>query len=126
MRLAQQYSNTTLDTEYRKGMLGAAHVLAMDSKNLLDVVDAIRIRYPHINENVFKANSCISESEEYTASNDSLEKQDMTKSSDSSLSYPTDLPSSPKAVSCTFVPLHSHSQTSSASSSINMGHPVGS
>lgn len=30
-------------------MLGAAHVLAMDSKNLLDVVDAIRIRYPHIN-----------------------------------------------------------------------------
>lgn len=31
-------------------MLGAAHVLAMDSKNLLDVVDAIRIRYPHINK----------------------------------------------------------------------------
>ncbi|GJQ76496.1 hypothetical protein Trydic_g2203 [Trypoxylus dichotomus] len=49
MRLAQHYSNTTLDAEYRKGMLGAAHVLAMDSKNLLDVVDAIRMRYPHIN-----------------------------------------------------------------------------
>lgn len=31
-------------------MLGAAHVLAMDSKNLLDVVDAIRIRYPQINK----------------------------------------------------------------------------
>lgn len=31
-------------------MLGAAHVLAMDSKNLLDVVDTIRIRYPHINK----------------------------------------------------------------------------
>lgn len=26
-------------------MLGAAHVLAMDSKNLLDVVDSIRIRF---------------------------------------------------------------------------------
>ncbi|KAK9701466.1 FERM N-terminal domain [Popillia japonica] len=37
MRLAQNYSNTTLDAEYRKGMLGAAHVLAMDSKNLLDL-----------------------------------------------------------------------------------------
>lgn len=30
-------------------MLSAAHVLAMDSKNLLDVVDANRIRYPHLN-----------------------------------------------------------------------------
>lgn len=29
-------------------MLSAAHVLAMDSKNLLDVVDAIRIKYPEI------------------------------------------------------------------------------
>nr|XP_022914028.1 focal adhesion kinase 1 isoform X5 [Onthophagus taurus] len=49
MKLAQQYSNTTLDSEYRKGMLGAAHVLAMDSKNLLDVVDAMRMKYPQIN-----------------------------------------------------------------------------
>lgn len=30
-------------------MLGAAHVLAMDSKNLLDVIDAIRIRFPQVN-----------------------------------------------------------------------------
>lgn len=29
-------------------MLAAAHVLAMDAKNLLDVVDCIRERYPHI------------------------------------------------------------------------------
>lgn len=28
-----------------RGMLSAAHVLAMDAKNLLDVVDAIRQRY---------------------------------------------------------------------------------
>lgn len=44
MKLAQQYSTTTLDTEYRKSMLQAAHVLAMDSKNLLDVVDTARVQ----------------------------------------------------------------------------------
>lgn len=43
MKLAKQYSTTTMDTEYRRGMLKAAHVLAMDSKNLLDVVDTCRI-----------------------------------------------------------------------------------
>uniref|UniRef100_A0A6E8W1W8 Focal adhesion kinase 1 n=1 Tax=Anopheles coluzzii TaxID=1518534 RepID=A0A6E8W1W8_ANOCL len=48
MRLAQQYSETTLDAEYRKSMLSAAHVLAMDAKNLLDVVDSIRVRYPNL------------------------------------------------------------------------------
>lgn len=29
-------------------MLSAAHVLAMDAKNLLDVVDSVRIRYPQV------------------------------------------------------------------------------
>lgn len=29
-------------------MLAAAHILAMDAKNLLDVVDCIRERHPHI------------------------------------------------------------------------------
>ncbi|XP_021705005.1 focal adhesion kinase 1 isoform X2 [Aedes aegypti] len=48
MRLAQQYSETTLDAEYRKSMLSAAHVLAMDAKNLLDVVDSIRVRFPNL------------------------------------------------------------------------------
>ena len=42
MKLAQQYSNTLMDADYRKGMLRAAHVLAMDSKNLLDSVDNAR------------------------------------------------------------------------------------
>ena len=42
MRLAQQYSTTLLDGDYRKGMLKAAHVLAMDSKNLLDAVENAR------------------------------------------------------------------------------------
>ncbi|XP_052774521.1 focal adhesion kinase 1-like isoform X3 [Mya arenaria] len=43
MKLAQQYSSTAMDGEYRKSMLKAAHVLAMDSKNLLDAVDNARI-----------------------------------------------------------------------------------
>ena len=42
MKLAQHYSTTMLDAEYRKGMLKAAHVLAMDSKHLLDVVDTAK------------------------------------------------------------------------------------
>ncbi|XP_041358012.1 focal adhesion kinase 1-like isoform X2 [Gigantopelta aegis] len=45
MKLAQQYSTTTMDTEYRKGMLKAAHILAVDSKNLLDIVDNARARH---------------------------------------------------------------------------------
>ena len=44
MKLAQQYGSTSMDNEYRKGMLKAAHILAMDSKNLLDVVDKTRLR----------------------------------------------------------------------------------
>ncbi|XP_019755170.2 focal adhesion kinase 1 [Dendroctonus ponderosae] len=46
MKLAQQYSRTTLDAEYRKGMLSTAHILAMDSKNLLDVIDNLRMQHP--------------------------------------------------------------------------------
>lgn len=48
MKLAQSYSSTTHDNVYRKGMLSAAHVLAMDAKNLLDAVDSIRIRFPDV------------------------------------------------------------------------------
>lgn len=33
-------------------MLSAAHILAMDAKNLLDVIDSIRIRYPHVNNQI--------------------------------------------------------------------------
>lgn len=44
MKLAVKYSKTTLDAEYRKGMLGSAHALALDAKNLLDVVDSVRLR----------------------------------------------------------------------------------
>lgn len=31
-------------------MLSAAHVLAMDAKHLLDVVDGIRMRHPEVEE----------------------------------------------------------------------------
>ncbi|XP_047035140.1 focal adhesion kinase 1 isoform X4 [Helicoverpa zea] len=48
MRLAIQYHNTTLHHDYTKNMLAAAHILAMDAKNLLDVVDCIRARHPHV------------------------------------------------------------------------------
>ena len=42
MKLAQKYSSTTLDQEYRRSMLAAAHVLAVDAKHLFDVVDTAR------------------------------------------------------------------------------------
>ncbi|XP_078674910.1 focal adhesion kinase 1-like isoform X11 [Branchiostoma floridae x Branchiostoma belcheri] len=50
MKLAQKYSNTTLDQEYKKGMLQSGHILAMDAKNLLDAVDSARIKSHQINQ----------------------------------------------------------------------------
>lgn len=44
MKLAQKYSSTTVEGEFRKQMLSAGHVLAMNAKNLLDVVDAARTK----------------------------------------------------------------------------------
>lgn len=44
MRLAQENYYTPLLPEYRKGMLKSAHALAMDSKNLLDIVDSARLK----------------------------------------------------------------------------------
>ena len=29
-------------------MLSAAHILAMNAKNLLDVIDNVRIKHPHV------------------------------------------------------------------------------
>lgn len=40
----------------KRGMLSAAHVLAMDAKNLLDVVDTIRKRYESIFAEYFEQN----------------------------------------------------------------------
>ncbi|XP_060679797.1 focal adhesion kinase 1 isoform X3 [Hemiscyllium ocellatum] len=44
MKLAQQYVMTTLQQEYKKQMLTAAHALAVDAKNLLDVIDQARLK----------------------------------------------------------------------------------
>ncbi|XP_031358056.1 focal adhesion kinase 1-like isoform X3 [Photinus pyralis] len=97
MKLAQQYSNTTLDTEYRKGMLGAAHVLAMDSKNLLDVIDAIRIRFPQVDHDFCGQ------------SNEAVSNNDIVYSSNLSLL--------PPPAPCTFVQSPTYTQKVHASSS---------
>lgn len=80
MKLAQSYSHTIADSTYSKyvcltmmpnrlfqyyfriiqlfffrSMLSSAHVLAMDAKNLLDVVDSVRIRYPEVDK-IIKTN----------------------------------------------------------------------
>lgn len=43
MKTAQKYVTTTMADEYKKGMLRAAHALAMDAKHLLDAVDSGRV-----------------------------------------------------------------------------------
>ncbi|KAJ8415747.1 hypothetical protein AAFF_G00403040 [Aldrovandia affinis] len=52
MKLAQQYVMTSLQMDYKKQMLTAAHALAVDAKNLLDVIDQARLKmmgqpWPH-------------------------------------------------------------------------------
>jgi len=54
MKLAQKYNNTTVEADYRKRMLSSAHVLAMDAKNLLDVVDTIRQNYPKVDQLILR------------------------------------------------------------------------
>ncbi|KAM6972970.1 protein tyrosine kinase 2aa [Aplochiton taeniatus] len=44
MKLAQQYMMTSLQQDYKKHMLTAAHALAVDAKNLLDVIDQSRLK----------------------------------------------------------------------------------
>ena len=44
MKNAQKYSRTTVEREYRRVMLQAAHDLVVDAKNLLDTVDSVRLR----------------------------------------------------------------------------------
>ncbi|XP_074102045.1 protein tyrosine kinase 2 Fak isoform X2 [Cotesia typhae] len=76
MKLAQNYSSTTLDAEYRKGMLSAAHILAMDAKNLLDVIDLIRIRYPYVDNHICeRQQETISNSRQSTPEHQHLNNQ---------------------------------------------------
>lgn len=44
MKMAQKYATTTLDQDYKRGMVSAGHVLAVDAKNLLDTVDNVRTK----------------------------------------------------------------------------------
>lgn len=44
MKLAQKYSKTTVEEEYRKGFLQSAHTLIVDAKNLLDTIDGVRLK----------------------------------------------------------------------------------
>lgn len=39
---------------FRRSMLSSAHVLAIDAKNLLDVIDSVRIRYPEVDKMIKK------------------------------------------------------------------------
>lgn len=94
-------------------MLAAAHVLAMDSKNLLDVVDTIRIRYPQFNKHLFKVSDSIPETESNEV--ETLEEE-TSKVSDASTTYPN-LPGSPVAVTCSVVPVYTNYVQSAATSS---------
>ena len=44
MRLAQQNAVTSLSEECKRQMLTASHTLAVDAKNLLDVIDQARLK----------------------------------------------------------------------------------
>ena len=49
-------------------MLSSAHVLAMDAKHLLDVIDKIRMTYPHVNDHILNRGSSASSSSSGTGS----------------------------------------------------------
>ncbi|XP_076260316.1 protein tyrosine kinase 2 Fak isoform X9 [Rhynchophorus ferrugineus] len=111
MKLALQYSKTTLDGEYRRGMLGAAHVLAMDSKNLLDVVDSLRIRHPQVDQQLFKQGDYIQELSDHEAG--APEKGDAEK-----VTEIVEAPLSPTPVTCSFV-YSNNIQTPTVASSLS-------
>eukprot|EP00096_Caligus_rogercresseyi_P011337 TRINITY_DN4430_c0_g1_i1.p1 TRINITY_DN4430_c0_g1~~TRINITY_DN4430_c0_g1_i1.p1 ORF type:complete len:998 (-),score=345.77 TRINITY_DN4430_c0_g1_i1:144-3137(-) len=56
-KLVQKYLNVTVEAEYQRGMLSASHVLAMDAKNLLDVIDNIRLKYPTVDDHIIRGKS---------------------------------------------------------------------
>lgn len=47
--LVVQFLNGLFLRTFPRGMLSAAHILAMNAKNLLDVIDHVRIKHPSIN-----------------------------------------------------------------------------
>jgi len=85
MKLVEKYSSTTVEGEYRKGMLSAAHVLAMDGKHLLDVIDKIRMKFSHVNDHIlrghFSASSYSSMSSDNSTGGSSSAASSLEKSS---------------------------------------------
>lgn len=72
-------------------MLSAAHVLAMDAKNLLDVVDSVRIRYPDLfsvesAQRMAAPKQCEASDEFYFKNSDEYDAEQMT--SDHLSSFP--------------------------------------
>lgn len=51
--------------DYRQ-MLSAAHILAMNAKNLLDVIDSIRMRYPYVNNQICQKQNDVNVPQEST------------------------------------------------------------
>ncbi|XP_077283384.1 protein tyrosine kinase 2 Fak isoform X2 [Arctopsyche grandis] len=94
MRLAIQYSSTTLQLEYTKNMLSAAHVLAMDAKNLLDVVDCIRQRHPLIDWRTILAQNSASEA----ALSTPVSQIDINRSVNKPANDPINMPKSPSSL----------------------------
>ena len=74
-------------------MLSAAHILAMDAKHLLDVIDKIRMKFSHVNDQIlrghFSASSYSSMSSDSTGGSSSaassLEKSSGLSAGSSSL-----------------------------------------
>lgn len=93
-------------------MLAAAHALAIDSKNLLDVVDATRLKYPHLNQKIYASYQQVVQSSNLQPSrSNSVETAN-------NMSYVQ-----PTPVSCTIVsypPIETYSQ--SAQQSTNNTH----
>lgn len=77
-------------------MLGAAHALAIDSKNLLDVVDAIRLRYPQLNKKSYQVQTVQNKEGASLSRSTSIEKENTNHQQNASYS--------PTPVSCTYVP----------------------
>ena len=50
MKLLQKYNNTVEAVFSRRALLFSAHNLAMDTKNLLNMIDSIHISYPMVDQ----------------------------------------------------------------------------
>ena len=77
--------NSSFLFNFSRGMLSAAHVLAMDGKHLLDVIDKIRMKFSHVNDHIlrghFSASSYSSMSSDNSTGGSSSAASSLEKSS---------------------------------------------